>query len=144
VREGNRCRRTRQQTTLRSSDSRIAGLCDPHPGAYAASRHALCALTDSLVAECAGFGIKAYCIEPGFFATSITDKDTVTRLDADDPYKAVADGVEQVFRASVAAAPPPTAVTDLLLAAADGALPEGIHHRVGVPGLLPTASSLRG
>lgn len=126
---------------ISSIAGRLASL--PTQSAYAASKHALCALTDSLVAECAGFGIKAFCIEPGFFATAIMDKDTVAHLDDADPYKPIADNIEQFFRASVAAAPAPDAVVDLLLAAADRTLPDGIHHPVGIPGLEPTASAAR-
>lgn len=115
----------------------------PTQGAYAASKHALCALTDSLVAECAQFGITAHCIEPGFFATSIMDGDTVAPLPDTDPYKAVADGVEQFFRDSVAVAPPPNEVAELIVAAADGRLTDGVHHAVGAPGQTSTASAAR-
>jgi NAD(P)-dependent dehydrogenase (short-subunit alcohol dehydrogenase family) len=126
---------------ISSVAGRLAAI--PTQAAYAASKHALCAFTDSLVAECAAFGIQAYCIEPGFFATAIMDKDTVLDLDEGDPYKAVADGVQQFFRASVAAAPSPHLVAEVVLAAADGSLDDGVHHPVGVAGLEPTANAAR-
>jgi NAD(P)-dependent dehydrogenase (short-subunit alcohol dehydrogenase family) len=115
----------------------------PTQGAYAASKHAVCAFTDSLVGECSAFGIRAYCIEPGFFATSIIDNTPAASLDDADPYKPLADGIEQFFRASVAAAPPPDAVADLVIAAADGVLGGGIHHPVGAAGFLPTENAAR-
>jgi NAD(P)-dependent dehydrogenase (short-subunit alcohol dehydrogenase family) len=125
--------------------SSIAGRLAPIPtqGAYAASKHALCALTDSINAECAPFGINAFCIEPGFFATAIMDKDTFVRLDDDDPYKAP-DGRRRALlpfqrRRGTAA----DAVAELVLAATDGTLNGGAHHPVGVPGLGPTPSAAR-
>jgi NAD(P)-dependent dehydrogenase (short-subunit alcohol dehydrogenase family) len=125
--------------------SSVAGRLPPVPtqGAYAASKHAVCALTDSINAECAMFGVRAVCIEPGFFATAIMDKDAVAHLDDDDPYKPLMDGVEQYFRASLAEAPPPDAVANLALAAADGTLQGGAHHVVGMDGLSPTDTSAR-
>jgi NAD(P)-dependent dehydrogenase (short-subunit alcohol dehydrogenase family) len=121
--------------------SRIASV--PTQGAYAASKHALCCLTDSLVAECSAFGIRAYCVEPGFFATAIMDKDTVAALATDDPYHDLQDGVEQFFRLSLAAAPQPDAVADLIAEAIERGLEGGIHHPVGVEGATPTASAAR-
>ena len=55
----------------------------------------------------------------------------------------MADGVEQFFRAIVAAAPPPDAVAELVVAAADGALTGGVHHPIGVPDLEPTPTAAR-
>ena len=116
----------------------------PTQGAYAASKHAVCAVTDSLVAECAPFGVNSYCIEPGFFATAIMDKDTVARLPDDDPYRPAAAQIEQFFRTAVAAAPPPDAVAEIVAAAIGGTLTGGVHHPVGVPGLNPTPNAGRG
>jgi NAD(P)-dependent dehydrogenase (short-subunit alcohol dehydrogenase family) len=115
----------------------------PTQSAYAASKHAPCAFTDAVNAECASFGIRAVCIEPGSFATAIMDKDTIAHLPADDPYKAVADRIEQFFRASVAAAPSPEVVAEVVRDALDGKLAPGSHHPVGVAGLHPTDSSAR-
>lgn len=124
--------------------SSVAGRLAPLPtqGAYAASKHAVCVFTDSINAECGAFGVRSVCIEPGFFATAIMDKDTVPRLADDDPYRPVMDSVEQFFRASLATAPPPDAVADLVVAAADGPLPGGSHHVVGMD-LPPSDTSSR-
>jgi NAD(P)-dependent dehydrogenase (short-subunit alcohol dehydrogenase family) len=127
--------------TISSVAGRLAPL--PTQGAYAASKHAVCVLTDSINAECGAFGVRADCIEPGFFATAIMDKDTVPRLPDDDPYRPMMDGVEQFFRASMAEAPPPDAVADLVLAAAAGSLGTATHHVIGLDGLPPTVSSGR-
>ncbi len=125
--------------------SSVAGRLAPVPTqpAYAASKHALCAFTDSLAAECTPFGISTYCIEPGFFSTAIMDKDTICPLDDTDPYKPLSDSIWQFFRDSVAAAPPPDAVAELVLAAIDGTIQQGFHYPVGMPGLGPTPSSAR-
>ncbi|MFN8020372.1 MAG: SDR family oxidoreductase [Acidimicrobiales bacterium] len=128
--------------TISSVAGRLAAV--PTQGAYAASKHAVCTLTDSLNAECGPFGLRAECLEPGFFATSIMDKDTVPVLADDDPYRAVMDGVEGFFRASLAVAPPPDAVATLCVAAADGPLEGGHHHVVGMDGLTPTDTAARG
>jgi hypothetical protein len=71
------------------------------------------------------------------------DRDTVARLDEDDPYKPIADQIEQFFRTSVAAAPPPDVVADLVVAAIDGTLTDGVHFPVGADGLLPTRTASR-
>jgi NAD(P)-dependent dehydrogenase (short-subunit alcohol dehydrogenase family) len=50
--------------------SSLSALCpEPGLGVYAASKAAITALTETLVDECAGFGIKATSVEPGSFAT---------------------------------------------------------------------------
>ena len=43
-------------------------------GAYAASKHALEAMTEALALETAGFGVRVILIEPGFLATSFFSK----------------------------------------------------------------------
>jgi NAD(P)-dependent dehydrogenase (short-subunit alcohol dehydrogenase family) len=55
---------------------------------YAASKHAVGALSESLAAEVAPFGIRVLCIEPGYHNTALTDTmDTLLgQLDAASPY----------------------------------------------------------
>jgi hypothetical protein len=72
------------------------------------------------------------------------DKDTVARLQDDDPYKPILDSVEQLFRASLAAAEPPDTVAAIIAAAVDGSLTGGTHHPVNMAGLTPTADAGRG
>lgn len=67
----------------------VAGrLASPFMGAYAASKHALEGLTDSLRRETAGFGIKVSLIRPGFINTPFGEQEQ--------------DGLEQYARTSLA------------------------------------------
>jgi NAD(P)-dependent dehydrogenase (short-subunit alcohol dehydrogenase family) len=127
---------------ISSVAGRLAAI--PMQSAYAASKHGLCVLTDSLNAECGAFGIRAVCIEPGFTATSIMEKHSVSRLDEDDPYKPVLDSIEQFFLASLAVAASPDVVATMIAAAIDGSLSGGTHFPVNVPGLTPTTDAGRG
>ncbi len=56
--------------------SSIAGRIPPNPygGFYAASKHALGVITESLASEVGIFGVRVVCIEPTFYATGITDR----------------------------------------------------------------------
>jgi NAD(P)-dependent dehydrogenase (short-subunit alcohol dehydrogenase family) len=56
--------------------SSIAGRIPPNPygGFYAASKHALSVLSESLASEVGIFGIRVVCLEPSFFATGITGR----------------------------------------------------------------------
>jgi NAD(P)-dependent dehydrogenase (short-subunit alcohol dehydrogenase family) len=56
--------------------SSIAGRIPPNPygGFYAASKHALGVLSESLAMEVGVFGVRVVCLEPSFFATGITDR----------------------------------------------------------------------
>jgi NAD(P)-dependent dehydrogenase (short-subunit alcohol dehydrogenase family) len=116
----------------------------PMQSAYSASKHGLCVLTDALNAECREFGVRAVCIEPGFTATSIMEKHPVSRLEEDDPYKPALDGIDQFFRAGLAAAAPADVVAAMIAEAIDGTLTGGTHFPVNVPGLTPTADAGRG
>lgn len=115
----------------------------PTQGAYAASKHALCALTDAVVAECAPFGLSAYCIEPGFFATDIMRGNIAPNLGDGDPYRTVADGVQEFFRSALADAPLPSEVADTITTAIESGLRDGVHHPVGAAGHDPTPNAAR-
>lgn len=56
--------------------SSIAGRIPPNPygGFYAASKHALSVLSESLASEVGIFGIRVVCLEPSFYATGITGR----------------------------------------------------------------------
>lgn len=126
--------------------SSIAGRMAPIPtqGAYAASKHALCALTDSINVEAGQFGVVAHCIEPAFFATSILEHATIAELAENDPYRPLAISIEQLFRDANASAPPPDAVVDVILNLASGTLAEtGTHHPIGIDGFAPTSTAAR-
>ena len=72
----------------------------PHVGAYAASKFALEAITDSLRIELAPWGIDVSIIEPGRMATTIWDKSFVAMED----WRKRDDEVHALYAASMAAA----------------------------------------
>jgi len=103
----------------------------PFTGAYSATKHALCSLSDSIAAEMHDFGVKVACIEPGFFKTSVMDNATVPDPTG-SPYESMARAIEAWYRTSVDNGADPAGVVDAMLAAADGTLPtDTIHHLVG-------------
>jgi len=69
---------------LSSLAGRVPGTL--YGGFYAASKHALGALSESLAAELEPFGIRVVCVEPGFFATEIFTKAWSEETSASDPY----------------------------------------------------------
>ena len=103
----------------------------PITGAYSASKHAVCSLSDTLKGELQDHGIGVACIEPGFFATSVLDNAVIPDATG-SPYESMRRAVEEWYRTSLGAAPGPEPVVDTILAAADGTLPaDTIHHLVG-------------
>lgn len=103
----------------------------PVTGAYSASKHALCSLSDSLFAELDDHGIRVACVEPGFFATSVLENSDIPDP-AGSPYERLRRGVERWYRASLGDAPAPAPVIEEIVAAVDGTLPaDTIHHPVG-------------
>lgn len=60
----------------------------PYDGFYTASKHALGALSESLVWELSPFGVRVVCIEPGFFATDIFANSDMHDVDQSSPYAA--------------------------------------------------------
>jgi NAD(P)-dependent dehydrogenase (short-subunit alcohol dehydrogenase family) len=56
--------------------SSIAGRIPPNPygGFYAASKHAVGVLSESLASEVRIFGVRVVCLEPSFYATGITGR----------------------------------------------------------------------
>jgi NAD(P)-dependent dehydrogenase (short-subunit alcohol dehydrogenase family) len=103
----------------------------PYTSIYSATKRALCSVSDSLRGETTDLGVRVACIEPGFFATSVVDNATMPDR-AGSPYEALAQAIERYYRTRIATAPPPDAVIEAILGAADGTLPEDtIHHPVG-------------
>jgi NAD(P)-dependent dehydrogenase (short-subunit alcohol dehydrogenase family) len=59
----------------------------PYGGIYAASKHAVEALTESLYSELKPFGIRVHVVEPGQFATSLPDNQRdLAAFGPDSPY----------------------------------------------------------
>jgi NAD(P)-dependent dehydrogenase (short-subunit alcohol dehydrogenase family) len=96
--------------------------------AYAASKHALGALSDSLAEEVRPFGIRVVCIEPGFFATSVARRPMA--FDPASPYAPVVRSVGTFYRTNVESGGDPAVVADTIVACASG--PAGpVHVPVG-------------
>jgi NAD(P)-dependent dehydrogenase (short-subunit alcohol dehydrogenase family) len=60
----------------------------PYGGFYAASKHALGALSESLAWELGPFGVRVVCVEPGFFTTAIFAKAWPEAAGSSGPYDA--------------------------------------------------------
>jgi NAD(P)-dependent dehydrogenase (short-subunit alcohol dehydrogenase family) len=102
----------------------------PYNGFYAASKHALGALSQSLAWELAPFGIRVACIEPGFFATEISAKSWGT-VNPASPYGADHRWVNDFFvKNGQASGGDPALVAEAVVRAAhDPAAP--LHNLVG-------------
>jgi NAD(P)-dependent dehydrogenase (short-subunit alcohol dehydrogenase family) len=101
-----------------------------YEGWYAASKHALNALSESMVMELGPFGVRLACIEPGFFRTEIMANDS-GEIDPNDPYAADQAWVREFFDKSVeAGGGDPSMVADAIVrAAGDPETP--LHTLVG-------------
>jgi NAD(P)-dependent dehydrogenase (short-subunit alcohol dehydrogenase family) len=102
----------------------------PYNGFYAASKHALGALSQSLAWELAPFGIRVVCIEPGFFATEISAK-SWGAVDPGSPYGADHRWMNDFFvKNGQASGGDPALVAEAVVRAAhDPAAP--LHNLVG-------------
>ena len=102
----------------------------PMYGFYAASKHAIGALSESLAAEVAPFGIRVVCIEPGYYHTALLD--TVDNLRAElnpsSPYAEASQIMLDFTKASLANGGDPVDVAHAVLdAVADQASPLHVH-----------------
>ncbi len=106
-----------------------------YEGWYAASKHALNALTEAIVMELEPFGVRVACIEPGFFRTEITANGEV-EIDPADPYASDQAWVGEFFSKSVeAGGGDPADVADAIVAAAT--VPDTpVHNLVGADAAL--------
>ena len=122
-------RRAGTIVNVSSTAGRMYGM--PITAPYSASKHALCSVSDSLWSELEDFGIRVWCIEPGFFATSVVDN-AVMPDPTGSPYEAMRIAIENFYRTSIGNAPGPEPVVEAIVAAADGTLPtDTIHHPIG-------------
>ena len=101
-------------------------------GWYGASKHALSALSEAMVMELDGFGVRVACIEPGFFRTELGQNGAVRPApDASDPYAAdqawLADFYEKSVKGS--GGDPAVVAEAIVQAAVDPATP--LHTLVG-------------
>ncbi len=75
----------------------------PMDGFSAASKHATGALSESLAAEVAPFGIKVVCIEPGYYDTALSDTVDMLRAEFDpaSPYSEISEFMIEFTKASL-------------------------------------------
>jgi len=92
----------------------------PFMGLYAASKHALEGLSESLDHEVRGLGVRVVLLEPSFTQTKLDTNATRTQAVIEDYAVPFASSIEAV-RQQVSTAPPPDDVAKKLLAIVEGA-----------------------
>jgi len=113
-----------------SAAARVPGTA--YNGWYGASKGALNALSEAMVMELDGFGVRVACIEPGFFRTEIGRSSAVRRsTDATDPYAADQAWLADFYQKSgEGSGGDPVVVAEAIVqAAVDPATP--LHNLVG-------------
>jgi NAD(P)-dependent dehydrogenase (short-subunit alcohol dehydrogenase family) len=101
----------------------------PFMGFYAASKHAMEALAESLDHETRGFGVRVVLVEPGFMRTRI-DANSVQAERPVDAYRAARERVSEVIRRSVEAGEDPDIVAQAVVRAATEERPR-LRYPVG-------------
>jgi NAD(P)-dependent dehydrogenase (short-subunit alcohol dehydrogenase family) len=98
---------------------------------YGASKHALNALSEALVLELEGFGVRVACIEPGFFNTAIMQNSSQPRSGQTDPYASDQAWVIDFYEKSVTGngSEPVVVAEAIVRAATDPETP--LHNLVG-------------
>jgi NAD(P)-dependent dehydrogenase (short-subunit alcohol dehydrogenase family) len=123
-----------QQSGVIVNVGSIAGLvARPFAGIYAASKHAVEAITESMHFELEPFGIRVAVIEPGQFETDLgTNTLVATRFTADSPYRHASDRLDEALRRLVTDGKPapPEVVAEAIVAIAedDNA---ALRHQIG-------------
>lgn len=110
-----RAKRSGVIINVTSLAGRLPGLM--YSGMYGASKHALGALSEALASEVDPYGIRVVCIEPGFFATEITNNGAYD--EGDDPvYETDQRWFRSFMEGGVAGGAHPSIVADAIVAAA--------------------------
>jgi NAD(P)-dependent dehydrogenase (short-subunit alcohol dehydrogenase family) len=97
---------------------------------YAAGKHAVGALSESLAAEVAPFGIRVVCVEPGYYDTALSDTvDTLLgQVDPSSPYVDINRFMLDFSKNALVNGGDPNDVADAVVAAvADPACPVHVH-----------------
>ena len=103
----------------------------PYQSFYAASKHGLGALSESLQFEVAPYGIRVACIEPGFFATEIFANSEIAKVDLTTPYGPDHAWLDDFYlKSGEAAGGDPAVVAEAIVKAANDPAPP-IHTLVG-------------
>jgi NAD(P)-dependent dehydrogenase (short-subunit alcohol dehydrogenase family) len=112
----------------------IAGLvARPFAGLYAATKHAVEAITESMHFELKPFGIRVAVIEPGQFETELaTNALIAARFTADSPYREASDRLDEALRRLVTDGKPapPDVVADVIVAVAEDDS-AALRHQIG-------------
>jgi NAD(P)-dependent dehydrogenase (short-subunit alcohol dehydrogenase family) len=115
---GMRERRSGVIVNVTSTAGRIPGT--PYEGLYAASKHALGALSESLAFELMPMAVRVVCIEPGFFSTAISDtSNTVDQGLAGSAYEVDGTWFHGFMNQSVEGGAHPSLVADAIVSAAN-------------------------
>ena len=113
----------------------------PANWAYAASKHAVGSLSDSLAEEVRQFGLRVVCIEPGFYATSVTRKGRP--LPPASPYRDLEQHVARWLHANVVSGGDPNEVAEAIVTAAtDASSPVHVPVGAGAFAAIQAASSM--
>jgi len=125
--------RKRREGRIVNVSSMVGKFAFPMSGVYAATKHALEAVTDALRLEVAPFGIKVVAIRPGFVATEFND--AATRITGDLTSKTAPD-YKLLYQTSGAAVgkvllnatvPGPEPIADLIVEAALSENPKQVY-----------------
>lgn len=105
----------------------------PFGGLYAASKHAIEAITDALRYELKAFGIRVAVVEPGQYATSLLDNATeAAAFGPESPYRASSEAFDAKIRTlnpGGQLADPQEVADAIVRVATDGAAP--VHTLLG-------------
>lgn len=102
----------------------------PGYGFYAAGKHAIGALSESLATEVGPFGIRVVCVEPGYYDTALTETVDMLReqLDPASPYADLSRFMLDFSKSALENGGDPADVADAIVAAvADSASPVHVH-----------------
>ncbi len=97
---------------------------------YAATKHALGALSESLSTEVAPFGIRVVCLEPGYYTTALTETTDFLRSQVDDasPYADLNRFIIDFSKRTLENGGDPRDVADAVVAAVrDASSPVHVH-----------------
>ena len=103
----------------------------PYGGFYASSKHALGALTESLAWEVQPFGIRAACVEPGFFNTEIFASSDWKVPAPPGPYEADQNWMNEFYVTSGEASGADPAVVGAFIADVAGDAEAPLHNLIG-------------
>ncbi len=84
---------------------------------YAASKHAVTMLTESLSSELAGTGVRVVVVEPGFFATDIYSADKRPHIDDASFYAPLVHRIDEAIAAGISGGADPAIVAECIVAA---------------------------